>query len=213
MDLHWWASLECLRQEAFLMILSRAGEMTRNIRESASEGAIPELEEKQGNQIRLENEKKGISGKRWRKCGFSGGLVAVADLISLSLARARALDFCWVDDYSIGLRTLEIWKYVTGFFWKAGWLNPNKQWRANARSVTDSRLRNVEHTWHTAVVGSRYYPNYSFDFFLTTCLSILSWYESFNFTVRHVTLLILKYLDLSLIAAKYAHERSSIAPW
>lgn len=42
-DLHSWASLECLRHEAFLTIFSRAGEMTWLRRESASEEAIPEF--------------------------------------------------------------------------------------------------------------------------------------------------------------------------
>ncbi|CAL5382807.1 unnamed protein product [Camellia sinensis] len=40
-DLHWWTSLECLRQEPFLMILSRAGVRIWFRRESASEEAIP----------------------------------------------------------------------------------------------------------------------------------------------------------------------------
>lgn len=40
-DLHSAASLECLRQVAFLMILSREGIRTRVKRESASEEAIP----------------------------------------------------------------------------------------------------------------------------------------------------------------------------
>lgn len=53
-DLHWWASLECLRQEAFFMIFSKAGVRTKIKRESASEEAIPEQAE-QCDQIRLEN--------------------------------------------------------------------------------------------------------------------------------------------------------------
>lgn len=40
-DLHSAASLECLRHEAFLMILSRAGTRTWFKRESAPEEAIP----------------------------------------------------------------------------------------------------------------------------------------------------------------------------
>lgn len=40
-DLHSWASLECLRQEPFLLIFSRAGIRTWFSRESASVEAIP----------------------------------------------------------------------------------------------------------------------------------------------------------------------------
>lgn len=40
-DLDSWTSLECLRQEPFLMIFSRAGMRTWLRRESASEEAIP----------------------------------------------------------------------------------------------------------------------------------------------------------------------------
>ncbi|THG21705.1 hypothetical protein TEA_015017 [Camellia sinensis var. sinensis] len=39
-DLHWWTSLECLSQEPFLMILSRAGMRTWFRPESASGEAI-----------------------------------------------------------------------------------------------------------------------------------------------------------------------------
>lgn len=66
-DLHWWASLECLSQEAFLMIFSKAGVRTTLKRESASEEAIPDLAE-QGDQIGVEESIFFSGGKRWVWC-------------------------------------------------------------------------------------------------------------------------------------------------